>query len=62
MAHQSSMQQNLRRFTHAQVTQALRHAAAVDRLVKGLGKGDVWDELLQLALRFARVNATGTWV
>jgi DNA polymerase-3 subunit delta len=57
MAHQTSMQQNLRRFTPAQVTQALRHAAAIDRMVKGLAKGDVWDELLQLALRFARGNA-----
>ena len=53
-AHQSAMQQNLRRFTEKQVQQGLRQAAAIDRLVKGLRKGDVWDELLQLALRFAR--------
>lgn len=58
-AHQAAMQQNLRRFTPAQVTQALRHAAAIDRTVKGLAKGDVWDELLQLALRFARGNSGG---
>lgn len=56
-AHQNSMQQNLRRFTPGQVTQALRHAAAIDRMVKGLAKGDPWDELLQLALRFARGKA-----
>ncbi|HTD89600.1 MAG TPA: DNA polymerase III subunit delta [Burkholderiales bacterium] len=56
-AHQNSMQQNLRRFNVVQVTQALRHAAAIDRIVKGLAKGDVWNELLQLALRFARGNA-----
>ena len=56
-AHQNSMQQNLRRFNATQVAQALRHAAAIDRMVKGLAKGDVWDELLQLALRFARGNA-----
>ena len=37
----------------AQVDEALRHAAAIDRMIKGLAKGDVWDELLQLALRFA---------
>jgi len=30
---------------------ALLHAARIDRLAKGLGKGDVWDEFLQLALR-----------
>jgi len=53
-AHQAAMQQNLNRFTMAQVTQGLRHAAAIDRMVKGLAKGDVWDELLRLALRFAR--------
>ncbi len=53
-AHQNLMQQNLRRFNARQVTQGLRHAAAVDRMVKGLDKGDVWDELLRLMLRFAR--------
>lgn len=55
-SHQSAMQNNLRRFTLAQVTEALRHAAVIDRMVKGLIRGDVWDELLQLALRFARNN------
>ena len=33
---------------------ALRHAAAIDRMIKGLVRGDAWDELLQLTLRFAR--------
>jgi len=55
-AHQSAMQNNLQRFTLAQATEALRHAAVVDRMVKGLVRGDVWNELLQLALRFARNN------
>jgi len=32
---------------------ALEHAARVDRIVKGVAKGDAWDELLQLGLRFA---------
>jgi hypothetical protein len=35
----------------------------VDRMIKGLCKGDVWDELLQLALRFqsqGRVAAGGS--
>ena len=56
--HQAAMQQNLGRFSRAQVSQGLRHAAAIDRMVKGLAKGDVWDELLQLALRFARNRAS----
>ena len=33
---------------------ALMHAAKIDRMVKGIAKGDVWDEFLQLALRLAR--------
>ena len=55
-AHQSLMQANYARFTPAQITDALRHAAAVDRMIKGLTKGDLWDELLQLGLRFAHRN------
>jgi DNA polymerase-3 subunit delta len=56
--HQAAMQQNLGRFSTTQVTQGLRHAAAIDRMVKGLAKGDVWDELLHLALRFSRNRAS----
>ncbi|MFN7085072.1 MAG: DNA polymerase III subunit delta [Burkholderiales bacterium] len=55
-AHQNLVQQNLKRFSLAQATAALRHAAAIDRMIKGLIRGDVWDELLQLGLRFARGN------
>jgi DNA polymerase III subunit delta len=33
---------------------ALMHAAKIDRMVKGIAKGDVWDEFLQLAMRLAR--------
>ena len=33
---------------------ALVHAARIDRMIKGLLAGDVWDEFLQLALRLAR--------
>lgn len=55
-SHQSAMQNNLNRFTLGQVTEALRHAAVIDRMVKGLVRGDAWNELLQLALRFARNN------
>jgi DNA polymerase-3 subunit delta len=52
-SHQGLMQSNCRRFTREQVESALLHAARTDRMVKGLIRGDVWDELLQLALRFA---------
>ena len=53
-AHQNLMQQSHKRFSLGQVSDALRHAAGIDRTIKGLTKGDAWDELLQLALRFAR--------
>jgi DNA polymerase-3 subunit delta len=43
-----------RRLKSSALGQALRHAARIDRTVKGLARGDVWDELLQLCLRFAR--------
>jgi DNA polymerase-3 subunit delta len=32
---------------------ALEHAARIDRVIKGVQRGDAWDELLQLGLRFA---------
>ncbi len=51
--HQQLMQQNCRRFSREQVEAALLSAARADRMVKGLIRGDVWDELLQLCLRFA---------
>lgn len=33
---------------------ALLHAARIDRMIKGVAKGDVWDEMLQLSLRLTR--------
>jgi hypothetical protein len=50
------MQANYRRHSAEQIAAALRHAATVDRMIKGLLKGDVWDELLQLGLRFSKGN------
>jgi DNA polymerase III subunit delta len=52
--HQKLMQARYQRYSLDDVTGALRHAAAIDRIIKGLAKGDIWDELLQLALRFCR--------
>jgi DNA polymerase-3 subunit delta len=53
-AHQKLMESAYRRYTLSEVYDGLRHAASIDRMVKGIEKGDVWDELLQLALRFGR--------
>lgn len=33
---------------------ALLHAARIDRMIKGVARGDAWDEMLQLALRLCR--------
>lgn len=58
-AHQQLVADAARRLKFAALAQALRHAARIDRTVKGLARGDVWDELLQLCLRFARAPAGG---
>jgi DNA polymerase-3 subunit delta len=42
-----------RRMGREALDAALAQAAAVDRVIKGLAKGDPWDGLLQLGLRFA---------
>ena len=52
------MTRAVRQITPERVRAALVAAARVDRISKGIGKGDVWDELLQLALGF--VGATST--
>ena len=44
------------RFTPTFAERALRQAALIDKLIKGLRHGDVWDELLQLGVRCARVG------
>lgn len=46
-----------RRFNPAFAERALKQAAMIDRLIKGLRQGDVWDELLQLGVRCARAGA-----
>jgi DNA polymerase-3 subunit delta len=51
---QTLIQRHLKRFSLPQIEAALMHAASIDRLIKGLGRGDAWDELLRLGLRFAQ--------
>jgi DNA polymerase-3 subunit delta len=41
------------RLSSALVRTALLQAARIDRMIKGLAQGDVWDECLQLCLRLA---------
>jgi DNA polymerase-3 subunit delta len=47
---QELMPRTLQRLTTIQLIAALRRAAEVDRMIKGLADGDVWDALLQLGL------------
>jgi len=42
-----------RRLKSSHVERAMQQAAKIDKVIKGLQQGDVWDELLQLGLRCA---------
>lgn len=43
-----------RRLKFPHIERAMLQAARLDKTIKGLRPGDVWDELLQLGLRFAK--------
>lgn len=53
---QKLVERAVRRFSPAFAERALRQAAYVDKVAKGLRRGDVWDELLQLGMRCAKVG------
>ena len=52
-ARQAAVGRAAKKFSRAALLSAIEHAATIDRMVKGVVKGDAWDELLQLGLRFA---------
>jgi DNA polymerase-3 subunit delta len=52
-ARQTLVSRAAKKLPRAALLAALEHAAKVDRVVKGVVKGDAWDELLQLGLRFS---------
>ena len=54
---QKLLERAVRRFKPALAERGLRQAAQVDKIIKGLRPGDVWDELLQLGVRCARAGA-----
>jgi DNA polymerase-3 subunit delta len=56
---QDVMPAALRRLKRAQLIAALRHAADIDRMIKGLASGDVWDGLLQLGLELMSMAEQG---
>jgi len=51
---QAAVEAAARRFSPAQLEQALSHAAAIDRAIKGVGSGEPWEELIKLGLKLAR--------
>jgi DNA polymerase-3 subunit delta len=51
---QGMIENATRRLKSPRVERALLQAARLDKIIKGLRQGDVWDELLQLGLRFAK--------
>lgn len=46
------MQRAAKRSRKSVLEDALLHAARLDRMIKGLASGNIWDEFLQLGLRF----------
>jgi DNA polymerase-3 subunit delta len=53
-ARQQTIRAALSRLTRPALQTALLHAARIDRMVKGLVRGEIWDEFLHLALRLCR--------
>jgi DNA polymerase-3 subunit delta len=43
----------LRRFTPKKISAAISEAAAIDRAIKGVGKGDPWEAFIRLGLKLA---------
>ena len=50
---QNLVKKALQRLSTATLEAALQHAERIDRMVKGIGQGNVWDEFLRLGLRLA---------
>lgn len=57
-ARQGPYRNAVQRISANAARNALLHAARIDRMIKGLAQGDLWDEFLQLALRLARTGKT----
>jgi DNA polymerase-3 subunit delta len=53
---QKLVERAIRRFSPAFSERALRQAALIDKMIKGLRSGDIWDELLQLGVKCSRAG------
>ena len=56
---QDLMPAAVRRLEQTQLIAALRRAADVDRMIKGLASGDIWDSMLQLGLELMSAPPRG---
>ena len=53
-ARQGAYRPAVERSTTPLLRTALLQAARIDRMIKGLARGDLWDEFLQLSLRLCQ--------
>ena len=53
---QALIERAVKRVSQQTLSDALLHAAQCDRIIKGVRRGDVWDELTALGLRIAAPN------
>lgn len=53
-ARQGLLERALKRTGSGRLVAGLKRAAFIDRMIKGLERGDPWDELLQLGLKLVR--------
>lgn len=53
-AMQRAVQSAAKRYTRDEIDEAIAHAAAIDRTIKGVGTGDAWQSFIALGLKLAR--------
>lgn len=53
---QKAIERHAPRLRAAQLEAALLHAARIDRMIKGLARGDPWEEFMRLGLRFSNAG------
>lgn len=57
---QNPVKRALQRLTTPELEAALQHAGRIDRLAKGIGQGNIWEEFLRLGLRLCPSGRTTT--
>ena len=57
---QALIERAVKRVHTQTLSDALMHAAQCDRIIKGVARGDVWDELMTLGLRIAEPDFVST--